>query len=100
MSVIGTPSNAQASALQAAQAQPQASKARDKEKADRPAERRAIKDQVELRVAGLETNSAVRHIPENTSEQEREEHEAHDQNSGGKPKSKSKKQRPRIDLKA
>lgn len=101
MSSIGSPSNAQASALQAMQAQHVAGKARDKEKADRASDRRSLKDQVELRVAGLETNTAVRQIPQNSSEQEREEHEAHDQTPSGKSKGKkSKKDRPRIDLKA
>src|SRR5882672_8944496 len=98
MSVIGSPSPAQISALQTVQAQAGAGKTREKEKAQVQS-RREAKDEVELRVAGLESDNAVRQLPQNNSEQEREEHAAQQQPPQprqGKPKSKDE---PRIDVK-
>lgn len=73
MSVIGSP--IETSALQAAQAQQTAAKARDKERAASERARR-WQDQVDLRVAGVESAEAVRPLPQNDSEQAEEEHHA------------------------
>lgn len=77
-----------------------AGKNRDHEKAQAANTRRSLKDQVDLRVDGVETNTAIRKLPKNSSEQQREEHDSHDQTPPGKSRSKSKKDRPPIDLKA
>jgi hypothetical protein len=75
MSVIGSP--AETSLLQAAQAQQTASKARDKEKARSESAQR-FQDQVELRVAGAESDAAVRKLPQNESELAEREHASRD----------------------
>jgi hypothetical protein len=72
--------------IQAAQAQQVASKARDREKVASDRGRR-LQDQVELRVAGVESSDAIRKLPNNDSEQAETE-----QRSGGG--------RSRIDLQA
>lgn len=100
MSSIGSSTPAQISALQAAQAQQVASKSKDTEKAQAADSRRSLKDQVDLRVDGVETNTAVRKLPKQSTEQEREEHEANSQANGGKTRSAGAKKPPRIDLKA
>ena len=101
MSTIGPSSQAQLSALQATAAQQAASKSRDRDKARETDRRRLTHDEVELRVAGLETNTAVRQIPQNTSEQEREEHQAHSRNPGPpRQQGCTSKDRPPIDVQA
>ena len=78
-----------------AQAQQVASKSRDREKAATESERR-YKDQVDLKVAGIETESAVRQLPHTDSEQSEQEHRSHDL-----PVSSRDQEEPsRIDLKA
>jgi hypothetical protein len=84
MSSIGSP--LEASLIQAAQAQQVASKARDREKASTERGRR-LQDQVELRVAGVESTDAIRKLPSNDSEQA----DAEERSGEG---------RPRIDLQA
>ncbi len=71
MSTIGSP--IETSLLQAAQAQQAASKARDKEKAATESGRR-FADQVDLKVAGVETKEAVRPLPHTDSEENEQEH--------------------------
>ncbi len=66
MSVVGSP--VETSLLQAAQAQQVASKSRDREKAASDTARR-FEDQVDLKVAGVESADAVRKVPQNDSEQ-------------------------------
>jgi hypothetical protein len=66
MSTVG--SSLEASMVQAAQAQQVASKARDRERAASERGRR-LQDQVELRVAGVESADAIRKLPQNDSEQ-------------------------------
>lgn len=75
MSVIGSP--IETSLLQAAQAQQVASKARDREKAKIESARR-FADQVDLKVAGVETIDAVRQIPHTESEEAEVEQRSHD----------------------
>ena len=74
MSTIGSP--IETSFLQAAQAQQTASKARDKEKARTEAGRR-FEDQVDLKVAGVESAEAIRELPHSESEQAEQEHRGH-----------------------
>ncbi|MHC4415065.1 MAG: hypothetical protein ACYS0G_07265 [Planctomycetota bacterium] len=90
---MGSPIDA--SLLQTAQAQQTASKARDRERAASDRTQR-FADQVELRVAGVESAEAVRQLPQNDSEQAGAEHEAKDQ----LPRSEPDEDRPRIDVKA
>ena len=98
MSTIGSP--IETSLLQAAQAQQAASKARDREKAAAESKRRHA-DQVELRVAGLETDEAVRALPENDSEQAEQEQRAHDRAPGAPPvEDAGDDDIPRIDVRA
>jgi predicted nucleic acid-binding Zn-ribbon protein len=99
MSNIGPANPAQLSALQAVQAQHAAAKTRDKEKTQAADAKRVHKDQADLRVDGVETNTAVRKLPKQSTEQEREEHEAHGQDSRKTNKPGGKKT-PHIDLKA
>jgi hypothetical protein len=73
MSSIGSPIDT--SLVQAAQAQQTASKAKDKERATNERTRRYA-DQLELRIAGLESAEALRQLPENESEQANDEREA------------------------
>jgi hypothetical protein len=73
MSSIGSPIDT--SLLQAAQAQQQAAKSRDREKAAAESARR-FQDLVDLRVAGVETAEAVRRVPQNESEQAETEQES------------------------
>ncbi len=74
MSVLGP---IDTSLLQAAQAQQVASRARDRERADRDNAARRFRDMVELRVASVEAAEALRKLPANESEQAEEEHRAH-----------------------
>ena len=96
MSSIGSPLDT--SLLQAAQAQQQASKARDKERAATESGRR-FQDMVELRVAGVESDEAVRKLPQNDSEQAETEQE-----SKSRPQQRrgrdDEEERPRIDVQA
>lgn len=78
------------SIVQTAQAQVSASKARDRERAASERTRR-FEDQVELRVAGMESAEAVRKLPQNDSEQAEDEH----QREGREPDKKGG-----IDIKA
>ena len=76
MSVAGgTPIDT--SLLQTAQAQQSASKARDKERSVSERDRR-FADEVELRVAGVESAEAIRQLPQNDSEQADAEQRARD----------------------
>lgn len=93
MSTIGSPLTT--SILQAAQAQQVASKSRDREKAATETKQR-YKDQVDLKVAGVETDSAVRPIPHTESEQSEQEHRSHNLPVNLKDQEES----PRIDLQA
>ena len=94
MSVIGSPLNT--SLVQSAQAQETASKTRDRERAANERTRRYA-DQLELRVAGLESAEALRQLPQNDSEQADHEHEAKDQ----RPQNRADDdQRQHIDVKA
>ena len=93
MSTIGSPLNT--SLVQAAQAQQVASKSRDREKAATEAGKR-YKDQVDLKVAGVETESAVRPLPHTESEQSEQEHRSHDLPVAARDQEEA----PRIDLKA
>ncbi|MCA9296051.1 MAG: hypothetical protein KC983_06025 [Phycisphaerales bacterium] len=90
MSVIGSP--IETSLLQAAQAQQTAATRKDRERAKSESTRRR-EDQVDLRVAGLESDAAVKALPHNDSEEAHEEHEANSDLS--KPKDED---RPRIDV--
>lgn len=73
MSISGSPIDT--SLVQAAQAQQTASKARDREKALTERTQRYT-DQLDLRVAGIESAEALRQLPANDSEQADAEHEA------------------------
>lgn len=75
MSVLGP---IDTSLLQAAQAQQVASRARDRERADRENAARRFRDMVELRVANVQSAEALRKLPANESEQAEEEHRAQD----------------------
>ena len=97
MSVIGSPIDT--SLLQTAQAQQAASKARDKEKADSNRPRRD-RDQVELRIAGLETIAAVRKLPQTNSEESDVERDGRDQRSPLLARSGDEEDRPGIDVQA
>lgn len=68
------------SVLQTVVAQQTANKARERERAASDAARR-FQDIVELRVSGVESADAVRPLPQNDSEQARDEHEAEDPES-------------------
>jgi hypothetical protein len=95
MSSIGSPIDT--SLVQAAQAQQSAAKAKDKERATGERTRRYA-DQLELRVAGLESAEALRQLPENESEQANDEHEAkgHRHRGEGEPD----EDRPHVDVTA
>lgn len=97
MSSIGSPIDT--SLLQAAQAQQQASKARDKERAATESGRR-FQDMVELRVAGVESDKAVRKLPQNESEQAETEQESKSRPQKRPPRDDDEEQRPRIDVQA
>jgi len=96
MSSIGSPIDT--SLLQTAQAQRTASKARDKERAATESGRR-FQDLVDLRVAGTESEEAVRSIPKNDSEQAEAEHDAqnHEKLKLDDP---GDEDRPRVDIQA
>lgn len=93
MSTIGSP--IETSLLQAAQAQQAASKARDKEKAQTEVGRR-FKDQVDLKVAGVENSEAIRKLPHSDSEQAEQEHKG----QNPLPPDLKDDQPPHIDIKA
>ena len=95
MSSIGSPIDT--SLLQAAQAQQQAAKARDREKAATESGRR-FQDLVDLRVAGMETAEAVRRLPQNDSEQAETEQESKSQPQGYERA--EEEDRPHIDVQA
>jgi hypothetical protein len=96
MSSIGSPIDT--SLLQAAQAQQQAAKARDREKAATESARR-FQDLVELRVAGMETAEAVRRLPQNESEQAETEQESKSRLQGYEH-AEGDKDRPHVDVQA
>jgi hypothetical protein len=95
MSSIGSPIDT--SLVQAAQAQQSASKAKDKERATSERTQRYA-DQLELRVAGLESAEALRQLPENESEQANDEHEAKGHRHRGE--GGSDENRPHVDVTA
>ena len=95
MSSIGSPIDT--SLLQAAQAQQQAAKARDREKAITESGRR-FQDLVDLRVAGLETAEALRRLPQNDSEQAETEQES--KNRAPLQMPADDEERPHIDVQA
>lgn len=93
MSTIGSP--LETSLLQAAQAQQVASKTRDREKAASESARRYA-DQVDLKVAGVETADAVRQLPHTDSEENQQEQRSRDH----RPLPNPDEENPHIDLKA
>jgi hypothetical protein len=99
MSVVG--SSLETSALQAIQAQHIASKARDREKSESAAGRR-FQDLVELRVAGVESDDALRGLPSNNSEQGDQERDSRKQPQAGYGKvvDEDEGERPHIDVTA
>jgi hypothetical protein len=96
MSTIGGGTPIDTSLLQTAQAQQAASKARDKEKASERGRR--FQDLVDLRVAGVESDDAVRKLPSNDSEQAEAEHQA--QSQPERLPDTDEDERPRIDVQA
>jgi len=94
VSAIG-PGLAALSALQAAQAQQSASRARDAEKAREERPRRA-EDEVDLRVAGVEGDDAVRAVPDEASEESATERRGRDPRAGRRADDED--ERPRVDL--
>ena len=98
MSVIGSP--IETSLLQAAQAQQTASKAKDRERATVSERAQRMKDMVDLKVAGIEADEAIRMIPDNGSEQASDEHHRQDLPSLGTSSKPSDDTQPRIDLTA
>ena len=93
MSAAGSPIDM--SLVQAAQAQQTASKARDREqKASERTQRYA--DQLELRVAGVESSEAIRQLPHNDSEQANDEHEAKGHRHRGE--ANPDEDRPHVDV--
>ncbi len=97
MSNVGSPIIT--SLIQAAQAQQTASKNRDLKRAESERTQR-FADQVELRVAGVESSEALRQPPQNDSEQAGAEHQAKDQKRPGEPPNELDGERPRVDVKA
>lgn len=98
MSTIGgTPIDT--SLLQTAQAQQTASKSRDRERAVTERARR-YQDLVELRVAGVESDDAVRALPQNDSEQAEDEHQRQVRQGVHRRPSEGEDDRPSIDLTA
>ena len=93
MSTLGSP--IETSLLQTAQAQQAASKSRDREKAASQSARR-FADQVDLKVAGVESADAVRQLPHSDSEENQQEQRSHDHG----PTQKPDEENPHIDLKA
>lgn len=93
MSTIGSP--LETSLLQAAQAQQVASKTRDREKAASESTRRYA-DQIDLKVAGVETADAIRKLPHSDSEENQQEQRSHDH----RPLQDPEDGNPHIDLKA
>ena len=90
MSVVGSP--IETSILQAAQAQQMASKARDREKAASDTARRH-RDRLEIRMSGVEDAEALRGLPDNSSEQAKQEHR-----QGRQHEPLPDKDQPRIDV--
>ncbi len=97
MSNVGSPIIT--SLIQAAQAQQTASKNRDLKRAESERTQR-FADQVELRVAGVESSEAVRQPPQNDSEQAGAEHQAKDHQRSGEPHNELDAERPHVDVKA
>jgi hypothetical protein len=93
VSSIGSP--IETSLLQAAQAQQMASKARDREKAVTEGARRH-EDMVDLRVAGVETEDAVRRLPRNDSPEAGIEHRSQERMQP----QRDVPDRPRVDVQA
>ncbi len=94
MSTIG--SKLETALVQAAGASQQASRARDRERAKTESAQRT-QDQVDLRIAGLESDQAVRKLPQNTSEHADSERKKPEIPPRRKDDAKKK---PRIDLTA
>ncbi len=94
MSVVGSPLNT--SLVQVAQAQQSASKARDRERAVSERTQR-YDDQLELKVAGVESDDAPRELPKNDSEQGDAERRAKGERT---LRQEDEAARRRIDLKA
>lgn len=97
MSSIGSPIHT--SLVQAAQAQQNASKAKDREKAVAEQVRRE-QDRVELRVAGVEAADALRKLPSNDSEQAEDEHHRQAQARAARHRPHDRDGEESIDLKA
>ena len=93
MSIGGSPIDT--SLVQAAQAQQTASKTRDRERAEAERTQRRT-DEVELKVAGMESGEAVRRLPQNDSEQAGAEREA----KGQREPPESEEGRGRLDVTA
>ena len=97
MSNVGSPIIT--SLIQAAQAQQTASKTRDLKRAESERTQR-FADQVELRVAGVESSEALRKPPQNDSEEAGAEHQAKDQQRSGESPNELDAERPHVDVKA
>ena len=83
MSSIG-PSPILSSLIQTAQSQRVASGARDRER-DEQRIRKEAEDQFELRIAGMDSEGAVRKLPQNDSEEAEVEQEANRDRKSAKP---------------
>ena len=93
MSIGGSPIDM--SLVQAAQAQQTAAKARDKERALSERTQRYT-DQLDLRVAGMESAEALKRLPRNDSEEAGAEHEAKGHRE--RTNNDGEEDRPRIDV--
>jgi len=98
MSLIGNPIHT--ALVQTAQAQQQASKARDKEQRAQTDSARRFRDQVDLRVAEVEDASALRGLPGNESEQAEDEHRRQATEHPARNQDSDDDERPAIDLTA
>ena len=87
------------SVMQAAQAQQAAARLRDKQRAAQDDPKR-FEDLVELSVAGVESDEAVRQIPQNDSEQADDEHAAQRRLAAQQKQKRDKDKKPRLDIKA
>lgn len=98
MSTIG--SNLETSLLQAANAQQQAAKQRDRDRAGQTDSARSIRDLVDLRVATADSAQAIRRVPGENSEQAEEEDRRRSNRDGRAGSRSDRDGKPRIDLTA
>ena len=85
--------------VQAAQAQQAAARLRDRQRAAQDDPKR-FEDLVELSIAGVESAEAVRHIPQNDSEQADDEHAAQRRLASQKKPKRDDDAAPKLDVKA